>query len=186
MTANSQRRAVRPRAHGREAQPSRRQISAAPGKTSHPQAMNAAVRILTHRDHSKYELKQKLQQRGFTSEVIDTVILECERLNYVDDKRTAQIYISQLKRKRFGRRHVRMALKKKRLYGTAIENFLSENYTKIEEHKNADKLLQKKMKTFNREEDLQKRRDKIYRFLYSRGFNKDIIADLIRSHYFKI
>ena len=102
----------------------RRQISAAPGKTSHPQAMNAAVRILTHRDHSKYELKQKLQQRGFASEVIDTVILECERLNYVDDKRTAQIYISQLKRKCFGIRHVRMALKKKRLYGTAIENFL--------------------------------------------------------------
>ena len=50
-----------------------------------------------------------------------------------------------------------------------------------EERNNADKLLEKKMKTFSREEDLKKRRDKIYRFLYSRGFNKDIIADLIRD-----
>jgi regulatory protein len=159
----------------------RRQNFSPPAQKSNPQAMNAAVRILTHRDHSKYELKQKLQQRGFASEIIDTVLLECERLNYIDDKRTARIYISQLKRKRFGIRHIRMALKKKRLYGAAIEDFLLENYAKIEERKNADKLLQKKMKTFNREEDLKKRRDKIYRFLYSRGFNKDIIADLIRD-----
>jgi SOS response regulatory protein OraA/RecX len=74
-----------------------------------------------------------------------------------------------------------MSLKKKRLYGAAIEDFLLENYANIEERKNADKLLEKKMKTFRREENLKKRRDKIYRFLYSRGFNKDIIADLIRD-----
>jgi SOS response regulatory protein OraA/RecX len=74
-----------------------------------------------------------------------------------------------------------MALKKKRLYDAAIENILLENYAKIEERENADKLLEKKMKTFNREEDLTKRRDKIYRFLYSRGFNKDVITDLLRD-----
>jgi regulatory protein len=159
----------------------RRQKYSPPAQKSNQQAMNAAVRILTHRDHSKSELKRKLQQRGFASEVIDAVVLECERLNYIDDKRTARVYISQLKRKRFGKRHIRMALKKKRLYSAAIEDILLENYAKIEERKNADQLLQKKKKTFNREEDLKKRRDKIYRFLYSRGFNKDIIADLIRD-----
>jgi len=159
----------------------RRQNSSDPAKTARTGAMNAAVRILTHRDHSKYELKRKLQQRGFASEVVDAVIQACERLNYIDDKRTARVYISQLKRKRFGIRHIRMALKKKRLYGAAIEDFLLENYANIEERKNADKLLEKKMKTFSREENLKKRRDKIYRFLYSRGFNKDIIADLLRN-----
>jgi regulatory protein len=143
--------------------------------------MNTAARILTHRDHSKYELKQKLQKRGFTSEVIDTVITECERLNYIDDNRTAHVYISQLKRKCFGKRHIRLALKKKRLSGAVIEKILLENYTEAEEHKNAGKLLEKKRKTFHREEDSKKRRDKIYRFLYSRGFNKDVIIDLIRT-----
>ena len=159
----------------------RRQNASDPAKTARAGAMNAAVRILTHRDHSKYELKRKLQQRGFASEVVDAVIQACERLNYIDDKRTARVYISQLKRKRFGIRHIRMALKKKRLYDAATEDFLLENYANIEERKNADKLLEKKMKTFSREENLKKRRDKIYRFLYSRGFNKDIIADLLRN-----
>jgi regulatory protein len=180
MTENSQRRATFGLSSSRR-QSSRKQRLSPPAPKSNQQAMNAAVRILTHRDHSKYELKQKLQQRGFASEIIDAVILDCERFNYINDKRTARIYISQLKRKRFGMRHIRVALKKKRLYGTAIENILSENYVSSEERSNADKLLEKKMKTFNREEDLKKRRDKIYRFLYSRGFDKDIIADLIRD-----
>lgn len=143
--------------------------------------MNAAVRILTYRDHSKYELRRKLQQRGFTSKVIDTVIGECERLNYIDDLRTARLYISQLKRKCFGLRHIRMALKKKHLGGVVVESILLEKYTEDEEYENAARLLQKKMKTFNREEDLRKKRDKIYRFLYSRGFNKDVITDLMRN-----
>ncbi len=143
--------------------------------------MNTAVRILTLRDHFKYELQQKLQQRGFTSEVVDTVITECKRLNYIDDNRTAHLYISQLKRKCFGRRYIRRALKKKRLSGVAIEKILLQNYTPAEEREYTGKLLEKKMKTFNREEDSKKKRDKIYRFLYSRGFNKDIITDLIRD-----
>jgi regulatory protein len=159
----------------------RRQNFSNPANTSQTNAMNTAARILTHRDHSKYELKQKLQQRGFASKVIDTVIGECERLNYIDDPRTAHVYISQLKKKCFGKRYIRMALRKKRLSGAVIKKILLENYTEAEEHENAGKLLKKKMKTFNREEDSKKRRDKIYRFLYSRGFNKDVITDLIRD-----
>jgi SOS response regulatory protein OraA/RecX len=37
------------------------------------------------------------------------------------------------------------------------------------------------METFEREKDLKKRRDRMYRFLYSRGFNKDIIVNLMRN-----
>lgn len=159
----------------------RRHKLSAPTKTSLKEAMNTAVRILTYRDHSKYELKQKLQQRGFTSEVIDTVISECKRLNYIDDQRTARVYISQLKRKCFGKRHIRMALKKKRLSGIVIEKMLLENYSEAEDRANARKLLEKKLKTFNREEDPQKRRYKIYRFLYARGFSPALISDLIRD-----
>jgi regulatory protein len=151
-----------------------------PDKTSRQRAMNTAVRILTHRDHSKYELKQKLQKRGFAREVIDTVIAECERLDYINDPRTAHLYILQLKRKCFGRRYIRMALKKKRLSGAVAENLLLENYPEAEERENAGRILEKKRETFEREEDKKKSREKIFRFLVSRGFNKDIIRDLVK------
>ena len=159
----------------------RRQNNATPAKADHQHAMNTAVRILTNRDHSKYELKQKLQQRGFGRKVIDTVIVECERFNYINDKRTADVYISQLKRKHFGKRYIRMALRKKRLSGTVIENILQKNYPEADELENAGRLLEKKMKTFEREADLKKRSDKIYRFLYSRGFSPAVISALIRN-----
>jgi regulatory protein len=159
----------------------RRQNLSAPAKTSRTNAMNTAVRILANRDHSKFELKQKLQQRGFESKVIDAVMVACERFNYINDRRTAHLYISQLKRKCFGKRYIRMALKKKRLSGKAIENMLLENYPEADEHENAGKLLEKKMEAFEREADLKKRREKIYRFLYSRGFSTAVISDLMRD-----
>jgi len=144
-------------------------------------AMNSAVRILTKRDHSKYELKQKLQQRGFERKAIDTVIEECERLDYINDPRTAHLYILQLKRKCFGRRYIRMALKKKRLGGAVAENLLLENYPEADERENAGKILEKKRETFEREEDKKKSREKMFRFLTSRGFSKDIIAGVVRD-----
>ena len=36
--------------------------------------MNTAVRILTNRDHSAFELNRKLQQRGYAAKIIDAVI----------------------------------------------------------------------------------------------------------------
>lgn len=122
-----------------------------------------------------------MQQRGFAGKVIDTVIAECERLDYINDLRTAQLYILQLKRKRFGRRYIRMALKKKRLGGAGVENLLLENYPEADERKNAVKILEKKRQTFESEADPRKRKEKMYRFLCARGFSKDVIGDLMRS-----
>ena len=144
------------------------------------QAMNTAVRILANRDHSKYELQLKLQQRGFANKVIDTVVETCARLGYIDDRRTARVYILQLKRKCFGKRYIRLALKKKRLSGVAIENILREDYPAADEYEYAGQLLVKKRKTFEREADPQKKSDKIYRFLYSRGFSPTVIRDLVK------
>ncbi len=148
---------------------------------SSKQAMNTAVRILTHRDHSTYEMKQKLRRRGFASKVIDAVIVTCARCGYLDDERTAQVYILQLKRKCFGKRYIRLALKRKRLVGETIERILLENYPADDEYKYAGRLLAKKMKRFERETDFHKKSDKIYRFLYARGFNTAVISDLIQN-----
>ncbi len=158
----------------------RRQNLTPPGKINDQQAMNTAVRILANRDHSKYELKKKLQQRGFARQVIDAVMARCEHLGYIDDQRTARVYIQQLKRKCFGRRYIRLAFKKKRLHGSAIEDILLENYSEDEEYEFAGRLLKKKIKKFARETDTKKRSDKIYRFLYSRGFHPSVIRNLVK------
>ncbi len=150
-------------------------------KSSYQKAMNTAVRLLARRDHTSLEIQQKLGQRGFGREVIDRVLAECRRLDYIDDERTARMYIGQLARRGFGFRRIRLELKKKGLAGGSFENILTESNSEIDELEIARKVMLKRMKSFERVEDHQKRRDKIYRFLHARGFAESVISEILRK-----
>jgi len=146
----------------------------------HNKALNTALRILTPRDHSKYELVQKLKQRGFSREVIDDAISSCERFDYINDERTAQVYIRQLKRKGYGKKRIRLELNKKGLKGTRLQSILDQSVSETDEQEGAERILKKNIKRFEREKDAIKRRDKIYRFLHARGFSQGVIAETIK------
>ena len=149
--------------------------------TGSRQAMNTAVRLLTRRDHSRYEVRQKLKRRGFGPNEIRAAVTECERLSYIDDERTARVYIGQLVRRGFGFRRIAIELKKKGLQGRNIEEILEQQQVEIDEQEIARRVLQKKMKSFERQADPKKRRDKIYRFLDYRGFSRSLISELIKE-----
>lgn len=142
-------------------------------------ALNTALRILTRRDHSKRELSQKLKARGYAGEVIDEVISECERLDYINDERTAQVFIRQLQRKGYGRKRIRFEINLKGLRGKHIQAVLSKSISDADECQSAEKIFQKHVRRFDREKDVLKRKDKIYKFLYGRGFSKAVISELI-------
>ncbi len=150
-------------------------------KRRYQQAMNTAVRMLTRRDHTRYEIRQKLKQRGFSPGAIRAAVAECERLNYIDDERTARIYIGQLLRRGFGFRRIAVELKKKGLQGGRFEDILEEQRAEIDEGEIALRVVQKKMNSLEKEADRKKRRDKLYRFLDYRGFNRAIISELIKE-----
>jgi len=142
---------------------------------------NSALRILTGRDHSKYELTQKLVQRGFTALDIEKAVSECERFDYINDERTSRVYIRQLILKGYGEKRIRYEMNKKGLKGERIENILCETVAEIGELEGAERILDKNLKRFERESDPKKRRDKIYRFLHARGFSQDTIRKLIKK-----
>jgi len=144
-------------------------------------ALNSALRILTGRDHSKYELTRKLKQRGFESEDIEKAVSECVRFDYINDERTSRVYINQMIRKGHGVNRIRHDLDKKGLKGQHIQNILSETVTDVDERESAARILEKNIRRFEREADLKKRSGKIYRFLYARGFSPDTIRKLIKK-----
>ena len=144
-------------------------------------AMNTAIRILTGRDHSKHELAQKLKKRKYEKEIIDRVISACERFDYLNDERTAQIYVSQLKRKGYGKKRIRFDLNRKGLKGKRIQAILSTSVSEKEERECAQRVYQKQLNRFESEEDSLKRKNKIYRYLYSRGFSETIISELVNK-----
>jgi len=149
---------------------------------SRKKAINSALRILTPRDHSKYELVRKLKQRGFSREDIDEAIAYCEQFDYINDERTAQVYIRQLKRKGYGKKRIQLELSKKGLKGTRIQGILDECVPETDEREGAELILKKNIKRFQREKDELKRRDKIYRFLHPRGFSPEIIEEIQKKY----
>lgn len=144
-------------------------------------ALNVALRLLTRRDHSKYELARKLKQRGIRPEVIDKVILACEEYDYINDDRAARLFIGQLIRKGYGNNRIRHELKMKGLRGKRISGIIGEILSEYDERESAEGIVQKYAKKFERESDPQKRKEKVYRFLYARGFSKEVILELMRE-----
>jgi regulatory protein len=151
-------------------------------KGNYKKAFNTALRLLTRRDHSKYELGQKLKQRDFEDDIIEKVFLEFERLDYLNDERTAQVFIGQLLRKGCGAKRIQHELNRKGLTGKRIADIFLEKVTDVVERENAERVLIKNIKRFGRENDRLKRNDKIYRFLYSRGFSNQVILELMKKY----
>jgi len=144
-------------------------------------AMDTAVRLLTTRGHTAQELAMKLKKRRIKPAVVEQVAAECKRLHYIDDENTARHYTEELKRKGYGRRHVRMAMQKKGLPADTIEITLEALYSASEEEAIAERMMSKKKRSFEREKDMRKKKSRAYRYLYSRGFSPDAIAPVLNS-----
>jgi len=142
-------------------------------------AMDTAIRILTGRGHTSRELTRKLKSRRINSDIVAQVVAECERLNYIDDADTARRYLEELKRKGYGRRYARNAMRKKGIDTGTIESCLENGYPHSEEIESAAAMAHKKQATFKREKDPRKRKSKIYRYLYNRGYSPDTITSVI-------
>lgn len=142
-------------------------------------ALNTALRILTRRDHSKYELSQKLKARGYAGEILRKVISECERFDYINDERVAVVFTRQLHRKGFGRKRIQFDLNSKGFSAEHIQEVLADCISDADECRCAEKTFQKHSRRFDKEKDILKRKEKIYRFLHRRGFANTVITQII-------
>ncbi len=158
-----------------------------PGKETGPssepfkKAMAAAVRLLSARDHGEYELKQKLKARRFGAGEIAEVLEECGRLGYIDDAQCCDRYYDELTAKGYGSRRVRSTMRDKGFAEGVIDEVFSLRQEETDELEIARRALRKKIATFKRAANDGKRKEKMYRFLHSRGFSSDVILEAIRE-----
>ena len=133
-----------------------------------------AFDLLARRAHSTKELRDKLYKRNYGKRDIDTVIAECERLGFLNDELFASDYAAELSGQGKGAFKIRMKLRNKGLSEDSIEKAL-EKISGCEEE-SAMQALKGKLRSLIHEKDINKRRQKAYRFLAYRGFSSDIIA----------
>ena len=148
---------------------------------SYQKAWKSAIDLLSRRSHSAAELSAKLKQRGFDPAEIEAAIKICQREKYIDDHATAEIWIRSYIRKGYGPYRIRQELKQKGLPPEALDGDMTKKPDAPDPQVTARIALRRKRHAFLREQNLKRRQEKMYRFLYNRGFSYDIIYRAIQS-----
>ena len=126
---------------------------------------SAALKMLMRREHSKLELFNKLQLKGYDEEIIDCAITQLAEQNYQSDERFAEAFI--LMRFNQGKGPVKIASELK------LRGISSFNLSDFDWFKSAKEIRKKKFGDLASSDFKEQAKQK--RFLQSRGFSLDQI-----------
>ena len=136
---------------------------------------NKSLDLLSRREHSVFELIQKLKKRYGPNKLINDVIIRLQESNLLDDQRFSEGYIKVRARKGFGPRRIDAELQQRKVSETIINQELS-----MIEDWNALALAAFKKKFGNLQKDTKKIL-KAKSFLQNRGFSFEQIEFCIQE-----
>ncbi len=138
-------------------------------------AKSVAVRLLSRREHSAFEIRDKLHKRDFNEGEIEQTIIELQQGGWLSDERFAEAYIRMRQLKGFGPIRISIELNERGVKESIVENYLQaddEGWQQILEQQYLKKYKNKPVEDYN---DRAKR----IRFLQYRGFALDIIYQVV-------
>jgi regulatory protein len=131
-----------------------------------------AVRLLARRDHSEWELRSKLKQRGFLPEEVDEALIRVKDEGYINDERMKTHAIEKLVREKHYGLHVIVG--KLRSIGLTVSNTeVRSSFSVEEEWTVAEKIIEKQKVECNTESY-----PRLARLLNNRGFSQPILSRL--------
>lgn len=139
-------------------------------------AKSIAVRLLSRREHSAFEIRDKLARREFDDSEIEQAIVELIQGDWLSDERFAEAYIRMRQIKGFGPIRISIELNERGVKESVVETYLysgetSWSQTLVEQYKK--KYKNKAIEDYS---DKAKR----IRFLQYRGFSLDSIYPLVK------
>jgi regulatory protein len=132
-------------------------------------AYDAAARIILRRPHTVRELTEKLRKKNFSAEAIEEAISTLKEHHYLDDTKLAKQFVEwHINYKPMGRCALRFTMIKKGFQASDIESAL-ERLTSDVEKSLVKRLVEQRTAKGN------VARDKLARFLLSRGFDNETV-----------
>ena len=127
---------------------------------------NKALDIVSRREHSEKEIKNKLLEKFHAPEIIEQVVLKLIENNLINDVRFAEMYVLVRKRKGFGPKKIQFELMARGIDDSISSLVITEEGSWKEA---ALKAFNKKFKNGASQEF--KERNKQKTFLQNRGFS---------------
>jgi len=137
-----------------------------------------AIRLISRKDYFKLELYKKIEKKFSKIDVeeIEKVFEYLKKKKFLDEERLIKNYILYYKKKAIGQKMMEYKLKNKGANCKKIKKIFDE--TNIDETSLAKIAGEKKMKTKNIT------KEKLMRFLQSRGFSSSVVFDTC-DYFFK-
>ncbi len=141
------------------------------------QAMDQALRFLSQRFLSSYELRQKMRRKQIPNELIDQVEEKMIYYDYLNDERLSLQFLSHLmKEQKYGTFYIRQKMK---MRGLSVPMGI-ENYNELEA---AFKVVDRKFTSYDEDPTLDVPMNKIINTLKNRGFSTSTIRAVCAELY---
>lgn len=136
-----------------------------------------AVKLLSLRLLSEKELFEKLRLKGYDEEIINEVLLDLKSIGYINDMIYARKFVyERVKLKPKSKKMLKMELKKKGISDEISDEVI--NNLDYDETLEIKRLIKKRFGKYNLEDP--KVIKKVYSFLLHRGFDYEIVKDILR------
>lgn len=144
-------------------------------------ALAQATAYLSLRKVSQQQLERYLARKGYKTEIIQQVIADLNQRGILNDRRFAELFVKdRLKLKPAGPQKLELELLKRGVTYDVIKTALEPATEPETQKKIAQHLAQKKLRTLS-SLDRKQQKQKLYSFLMSKGFESEIITEVIRS-----
>ena len=140
------------------------------------QAYQTAIKMLTTREHSAFELNRKLSKREYSRAIIENLLLHLQNKGYQSDERFAEQYTRQRFTKGYGPLSIRAKLYERGIDSGLAADALTELRVDWVEH--AVEVIGRKFRSDEITSTEPKIESRIARFLQTRGFSA---SDALRA-----
>ena len=149
-------------------------------KEGYLKCKNTALRIIERSFKTEKEMRDKLKEKEYTDNQIEKTIEFLREYNFINDESYVKAYINDKLASR-GRQKIKYDLIKKGVGRNLIDEKLS-CIDSDDEKNTAFNLAKKKYNSIKKSEsDTYKLSGKLYRFLMSKGYNYELVKDVVKE-----
>lgn len=145
-------------------------------KKKQSDSLKTAIKLLSIKDRTEVELREKLLKKGFKEQDIKNTIEYLKQKGFIDDNKFIREASKIAEEKLLGEMGVKNYLLRKGISGELIDSL-----PKLDEFTIAQRLIKRKEHLLKEYSD-EKRKQKIAGFLLRRGFSWDTVNRCIKSY----
>jgi len=143
-------------------------------------ALAKAEHYCAYQERSQQEVRNKLYDYGLKSNEVEELISDLIQNNFLNEERFARTYaLGKFRMKQWGRIKIKMGLKAKKVSDKLIVKALKE--LDDEDYMNTLSAILTKKAAQIHEADSFKRKNKLVQYGLMRGYENDIIFDVLKS-----